>query len=70
MEVFWAKRDWAAFRYHGLFHLTDENKLPYKGLNRVSAYLLVCTETLQLMMYHNFKNNINWGDTTTFRTCF
>lgn len=53
-----------------LFHLTDENQLPYKGLNRVSAYLLVCTVTLQLMMYHNFKNNINLGDTTTFRTCF
>ena len=53
-----------------MFHLTNENQLPYKGLNKVSAYLLICTLTVQLMMYHNFKNNMNLGDTTHFRTCF
>lgn len=35
------------------FHLNDENQLPYKGLNKVSAYLLICTVTVQLMMYHS-----------------
>lgn len=53
-----------------LFNLTDENQLPFKGLIKVSAYLLTCTITIQLMMYHNNLNNQNLGSTTHFRTCF
>ena len=53
-----------------LFNLTDENQLPYKGLNKVSAYLMTCSITIQLMMYHNYQNHRKLGDTTTFRTSF
>jgi hypothetical protein len=53
-----------------LFNLTDERQLPFRGLNRVSAYLLTCTITIQLMMINNYSNNRNLGDTTTFRMNF
>ena len=52
------------------FNLNDENQLPYNGLNKVSAYLLICTVTVQLMMYHNHSTNKNLGDTMAFRTTF
>ncbi|PWK28695.1 hypothetical protein LV89_00901, partial [Arcicella aurantiaca] len=53
-----------------LFNLKDENQLPFHGVNRVSAYLLTCTITLQIMMIDNYNNNRNMGDTTSFRTNF
>jgi hypothetical protein len=52
------------------FNLNSENQLPYKGLNKVSAYLLTCTVSIQLMMYHNYRINKKLGDTTIFRTFF
>lgn len=53
-----------------LFNLTDQNQLPFKGLNRVSAYLLTCTIAIQFMMYLNHLNNQTLGNTTIFRTSF
>lgn len=53
-----------------LFNLNNENQLPYKGLAKVSAYLMTCTITIQIMMYHNYQNYQKLGDTTLFRTSF
>jgi hypothetical protein len=53
-----------------LFNLKEESQLPFRGVKRVSAYLLTCTITLQLMMIDNYNNNRNMGDTSTFRTIF
>ena len=47
-----------------LFNLNDETQLPYKGLTKVSAYLMNCTITIQIMMYHNYQNHQKLGDTT------
>lgn len=53
-----------------LFHLSNESQLPFRGLNKVSSYLLICTCTIQIMMYHNQLNNMKLCDTTLFRTQF
>jgi Transposase DDE domain len=53
-----------------IFNLKDESQLPFKGLVKVSAYLLICSLTIQIMMYHNYLNNLKLGDTTAFKTSF
>lgn len=54
----------------GLTQLTSSNPLPYKGLDRVSAYLLVASCTVQLMMYDNFTNQQELGSMEAFKTAF
>ncbi len=53
-----------------LFDLTGDKKLPYKGIDKVSSFLMLTVVTVQLMMYLNFIHKRNLGDTTLFRTSF
>ena len=53
-----------------LTQLTSSNPLPYKGLDRVSAYLLVASCTVQLMMYDNFTNQQELGSMEAFKAAF
>ncbi|QMW01852.1 transposase [Spirosoma foliorum] len=53
-----------------LTQLTATNPLPYKGLDRVSAYLLVASCTVQLMMYDNFTNQQELGSMEAFKAAF
>lgn len=53
-----------------LFDLTGDKKLPYKGIDKVSSFLMLTVVTVQLMMYLNFIHQLNLGDTTLFRTSF
>ena len=50
--------------------LTGEHQLPYRGLARVSSYLLIATCTVQLMMYHNYTDQRELGSMEAFRTTF
>ncbi|GAB3806692.1 hypothetical protein GCM10028819_42550 [Spirosoma humi] len=50
-----------------LTQLSATNPLPYKGLARVSAYLLVASCTVQLMMYANFTNQQELGSMEAFK---
>lgn len=50
--------------------LTGEHQLPYRGLARVSSYLLVVSCLVQLMMYDNYTNQRDLGCMHTFRTTF
>ena len=50
--------------------LTGEHQLPYRGLARVSSYLLVVSCLGQLMMYDNYVNQRGLGCMQTFRTTF
>lgn len=60
-----------AFAYiKELTQLTANNPLPYKGLDRVSAYLLVASCTVPLMMYDNFTNQADLGSMEAFKTAF
>ena len=40
-----------------LFKLEGKNKLPYKGLPKVSAYLMVCVAAIQFLIVFNFIFN-------------
>lgn len=53
-----------------LTQLTGSNSLPYKGLDRVNAYLLVASCTVQLMMYDNFTNQQELGSMEAFKAAF
>ncbi|WP_020603881.1 transposase [Spirosoma spitsbergense] len=53
-----------------LTQLSATNPLPYKGLDRVSAYLLVASCTVQLMMYDNFTNQQELGSMEAFKAAF
>ena len=53
-----------------LTQLTGSNPVPYKGLDRVSAYSLVASCTVQLMMYDNFTNQQELGSMEAFKTAF
>lgn len=50
--------------------LTGEHQLPYRGLDRVSSYLLVASCTVQLMMYDNYTHQRELGSMEAFRTTF
>ncbi|MBD2705405.1 hypothetical protein IC229_32630, partial [Spirosoma sp. BT702] len=50
--------------------LTGNTMLPYKGLDRVSAYLLTASCTVQLMMYDNFINQRELGSLEAFKASF
>lgn len=49
-----------------LFDLEGEKQLPYKGIDKVSAFLMLCPLTVQLMMRDNFLNNRPWASTQAF----
>lgn len=51
-----------------LFGLQNENQLPYKGLDRVRSYLMICSITIQLLMVFNHLNDQPFGSLTKFRT--
>ena len=53
-----------------LTQLTGTNQLPYKGLDRVSAYLLVASCTVQLIMYDNFSHQTELGSMEAFKAAF
>ncbi len=50
-----------------LFDLKGDTQLPYKGLAKVQAYLLVCVVAVQLMMVFNLIFNHNLGDNQHFK---
>lgn len=49
-----------------VFDLQGENQLPYKGLEKNKAFLMIATFAIQLMMYQNFINNRDLGCTRAF----
>lgn len=53
-----------------VFDLHHDNQLPYKGLEKNNAFLLIATLAIQLMMYQNFVNNRDLGNTKAFLTAF
>ncbi|MDF7822364.1 transposase [Runella sp. MFBS21] len=50
--------------------LTGNTMLPYKGLDRVSAYLMIASCTVQLIMYDNFTNQRELGSLENFKVTF
>ncbi|MVM30485.1 hypothetical protein GO755_10610 [Spirosoma sp. HMF4905] len=50
-----------------LTQLSATNPLPYKGIDRSSAYLLMASGTIQLMMYDNFNHQT---ELEAFKTAF
>jgi hypothetical protein len=53
-----------------LTSLTGNTMLPYKGLDLVSAYLLIASCTVQLIMFDNFTNRRELGSLEAFKTTF
>lgn len=51
----------------GLFGLQGQAQLPYRGIAKVQAFLLLTVATVQLMMVFNFIFNNNLGDTEHFK---
>lgn len=49
-----------------LFDLNGEKQLPYRGIHKVSSFLLICPLTIQLMMRDNFLNNRAWASSLYF----
>lgn len=50
-----------------LFALQGQTQLPYRGLAKVRAFLLITVATVQLMMVFNLIFNNNLGDTEYFK---
>lgn len=50
--------------------LTGNTMLPYKGLDRVSSYLLMASCTVQLIMHDNFTNQREFGSLEAFKATF
>lgn len=44
-----------------LFDLEGEKKLPYKGIEKVSAFLMICPLAVQLIMRDNFIHRRDWA---------
>lgn len=53
-----------------LFDLQGEKQLPYKGIDKVSAFLMIGPLTLQLMMRDNFIHHRDWASTQCFLNAF
>lgn len=49
-----------------LFDLEGEKQLPYQGIDKVSAFLMIGPLTVQLMMRDNFINHRPWASTQAF----
>lgn len=50
--------------------LTGNMMLHYKGMDRVLAYLLLASCTVQLLMYDNFTNQRELGSLEAFKATF
>lgn len=50
-----------------LFSLQGERQLPYRGMAKVNAFLLIAVAAVQLMMVFNFIFNNNLRDTEQFK---
>ena len=48
-----------------IYDLDGKKQLPYKGLDKVSAFLMTSVVSIQIMMYLNFLSNKNLGCTNT-----
>jgi hypothetical protein len=53
-----------------IFDLKGEKQLPYRGLPKVSAYLMLAPLTVQLMIRDNYVNRRNWANTEAFLATF
>ena len=53
-----------------LFELQGEKQLPYKGIDKVSAFLMIGPLTVQLMMRDNFMHQRDWASTEGFLNAF
>lgn len=53
-----------------LFDLQGEKQLPYKGIDKVSAFLMIGPLTVQLMMRDNFIHNREWASNEAFLNHF
>lgn len=49
-----------------IFDLQKENQLPYRGIDKVSAFLMIGPLTVQLMIRDNFLNHRDWASTEAF----
>lgn len=52
------------------YGLEGEKQLPYKGIDKVSAFLMITTLTMQLMMRDNFLNSRELANTKPFMGYF
>lgn len=52
------------------YELEGEKQLPYRGIDKVSAFLMIATLSMQLMMRDNFLNNRELADTKLFLSYF
>lgn len=53
-----------------IFDLEGEKQLPYKGIDKVSAFLMIGPLTVQLMMRDNFIHHRDWASTESFLNAF
>ena len=53
-----------------LFDLEGKKQLPYKGIDKVSAFLMIGPLTVQLMMRDNFLNHRPWASSQDFLNAF
>jgi Transposase DDE domain len=53
-----------------MFDLKGEKQLPYRGLPKVSSYLMLAPLTVQLMIRDNFLNRRDWASTEVFLSTF
>lgn len=53
-----------------IFGLEGEKQLPYKGIDKVSAFLMIGPLTVQLMMRDNFIHHRDWASTEGFLNAF
>jgi hypothetical protein len=53
-----------------IFDLKGEKQLPYRGLPKVSAYLMLALLTVQLMIRDNYLNRRDWANTEVFLWTF
>lgn len=53
-----------------IFDLQKDKQLPYKGIDKVSAYLMIGPLTVQLLMRDNFIHHRPWASTEAFLNAF
>lgn len=53
-----------------VYHLSEENQLPYRGLKKVKPFLMMTAFSLQLMMYYNYLHKAQLATTKMFLTDF
>jgi Transposase DDE domain len=53
-----------------IYDLNGETPLPYKKIEKVTPFLMLTVISVQLMMYVNFKNRLELGNTNTIFSLF